>query len=141
MIQLLYGDDLVGVEEALAELTANSGPEDLRDVNHLSLRADDLTPDSVMAAAFTVPFMTDRRVVVVKDLLARFERARPRRGAGRSGGTTRDPLGEWAGLVDQLELHASHDRLGLRRWWAVWKQPVAAATVAYVRGSRIQDAL
>ena len=102
MIQLLYGDDLVGVEEALAELTANSGPEDLRDVNQISLRADGLTPDTVAAAAFTVPFMTDRRVVVVKDLLARFERSRPRRGSGSTGGAGRDPLGQWSGLVEQL---------------------------------------
>ena len=100
MIQLLYGDDLVGVEEALAELTANSGPEDLRDVNQITLRADGLTPDSVVAAAFTVPFMTDRRTVVVKDLLTRFERGRPRRGS--SSGAGRDPLGEWSGLPDQL---------------------------------------
>lgn len=102
MIQLLYGDDLVSVEEALAQLTDNSGPEDLRDVNHTSLRADDLKPDSVAAAAFTVPFMTDRRVVVVKDLLTRFERARPRRGSSSAGGASRDPLGEWSGLVEQL---------------------------------------
>ena len=103
MIQLLYGDDLVGVEEALADFTANSGPEDLRDVNQISLRADGLTPDSVVAAAFTMPFMTDRRLVVVKDLLARFERARPRRGSGRPVGAVRgNPLGEWAGFVEQL---------------------------------------
>ena len=102
MIQLLYGDDLVGVEEALAEFTASSGPEDLRDVNHISLRSDGLVPNSVAAAAFTVPFMTDRRVVVVKDLLARFERSRPRRGSGSTGGASRDPLGQWSGLVEQL---------------------------------------
>ena len=100
MIQLLYGDDLVGVEEALSELTANSGPDDLRDVNQITLRADGLTPDSVVAAAFTVPFMTDRRTVVVKDLLTRFERGRPRRGS--SSGEGRDPLGEWSSLPDQL---------------------------------------
>ena len=103
MIQLLYGDDLVGVEEALAELKANSGPEDLRDINYISLRADGLTPNSVAAAAFTVPFMTDRRLVVVKELLARFERARPRRGSGSAGGPARNALGEWSGLVDQLD--------------------------------------
>ena len=103
MIQLLYGDDLVGVEDALASVTADSGPEDLRDVNHISLRADDLTPDSVAAAAFTVPFMADRRTVIVKDLLTRFERSRSRRGSGSSGHAARDPLGEWSGLVDQLD--------------------------------------
>ena len=100
MIQLIYGDDLVGVEEALAELTANSGPEDLRDVNQITLRADDLTPNAVVAAAFTVPFMTDRRTVVVKDLLTRFERTRSRRGSTSGGG--RDSIGEWSGLTDQL---------------------------------------
>ena len=102
MIQLLYGDDSIGVEEALAELTAGSGPEDLRDVNQISLRADDLTPNSVMAAAFTVPFMTDRRTVVVKDLLTRFERSRQGRGSSSSG-AGRDPLREWAGMADQLD--------------------------------------
>ena len=100
---MLYGDDLIGVEDALASVTADSGPEDLRDVNHISLRADDLTPDSVAAAAFTVPFMADRRTVVVKDLLTRFERSRSRRGSGSSGRAARDPLGEWSGLVDQLD--------------------------------------
>ena len=91
---------MVGVEEALADLTANSGPDDLRDVNQITLRADDLTPDSVMAAAFTVPFMADRRTVVVKDLLTRFERRRSR--GGSSSGGDRDPLGEWSGLTGQL---------------------------------------
>ena len=84
----------------MGELTANSGPEDLRDVNQITLRADGLTPDSVVAATFTVPFMTDRRTVVVKDLLTRFERGRPRRGS--NAGEGRDPLGEWSGLPDQL---------------------------------------
>ena len=107
LIQLLYGDDLVSVEDALASVTADSGPEDLRDVNHISLRDDDLTPNSVAAAAFTVPFMADRRTVVVKDLLTRFERSSPRRGSRRgsasSGRAARDPLGEWSGLVEQLD--------------------------------------
>ena len=133
MIQLLYGDDLVGVEEALADFTANSGPEDLRDVNQISLRADGLTPDTVAAAAFTMPFMTDRRLVVVKDLLTRFERARPRRGSGRPVGAVRgDPLGEWSGFVEQLGSIAAHNGLGLRGRRAVWKQPDASTIVADV---------
>ena len=106
MIELIYGEDTPAVEDATAQLVANAGPEDLRDVNCVTLQAERLTPDAVSAAAFTIPFMADNRVVVVKGLLTTFERRRPGRGGssggGGSGGRGRDPLGAWSGFIEQL---------------------------------------
>ena len=111
MIRLLYGDNTVGVEDALAESMRDVGPEDLRDINSAVIRAENATPEMVTAAVFTVPFMTDRRTVVVKDLLTEFESKRSRRGASSRGSRRRDPLGPWAGLVEQLPAMPATTRL------------------------------
>lgn len=104
MIELIYGEDTPAVEDATAKLVENAGPEDLRDVNCATMQAERLTPDAVSAAAFTVPFMADSRVVVVKGLLSTFERRRPGRGgaSGGTGGRGRDPLGAWTNFIEQL---------------------------------------
>ncbi len=99
MIQLIYGEDVVSAEEALTEITRNTGPDDLRDINSASFLAEDLTPEQLSAAVFTIPFMSDFRVVVVKGLLTTFERGRGRAGGARSN---RNPLGQWTDLPDQL---------------------------------------
>ena len=87
--------------EALTELLRETGPEDLRDVNSSVLRAADITPNDVVAAAFTIPFMAERRTVAVKGLLSTFERGR-RSGAAAPGGEARNPIGPWSDLVEQL---------------------------------------
>ena len=100
MIHLIYGEDVVSAEEALADVSRASGPEDLRDINHTSFLADDLTPPQLAAAVFTIPFMTDVRVVVVRGLLETFERGgRASRGAR---GERKNPLGPWTDTIDQL---------------------------------------
>ena len=100
MIELIYGEDDVGVEDALHAILLNAGPADLRDINTTVLRDDDLTPEALAAAAFTIPFMADRRVVAVKGLMSRFERG-GRRGGGAAN--RRQPgLGDWADVVERL---------------------------------------
>ncbi len=101
MIEVIYGEDAVSVDDALAELTASVGADDLRDINSITLRAEDVAPADLITAAFTIPFMTDLRLVAVKGLLSRFERG-ARRGAAARGGSRRNPLGEWADMVEQL---------------------------------------
>ena len=99
MIQLIYGEDVVSAEESLAEITRNTGPDDLRDINYTSFLAEDVTPEQLNAAIFTIPFMSDFRVVVVRGLLTTFERGRRRSGGSKSN---RNPLGQWSGLPDEL---------------------------------------
>ena len=99
MIHLVYGEDDVSVDEALTDLAQSAGPDDLRDVNYTSLDADGLTPNAVAAAAFTVPFMSDRRVVVVRGLLSTFERRGP---SGTRRSSNNDPISAWTEFADQL---------------------------------------
>ena len=98
MIQVIYGEDLVGADEALSEVSQNIGPEDLRDINYTSFIGEELTPQQLIAAAFTIPFMSESRVVVVKGLLTTFERGNRGSGRTRAG----DTLGVWADLPDEL---------------------------------------
>ena len=100
MIELIYGEDDVGVEDALNAILRNAGPEDLRDINTTVLRNEDLTPEALESAAFTIPFMTDKRIVAVKGLMSRFERG-GRRGGG-TGGRRQSGLGEWADVAERL---------------------------------------
>lgn len=107
MITLIYGEDEVGVEEAVAAMKANAGPAELRDVTVTVLESNGLTPEELASAAFTVPFMTDSRLVVVRGLLSRFERRAPSRANGRGNG---DALGPWTDLAGKLaELPATTD--------------------------------
>ena len=99
MIQLIYGEDVVGADEALNKATRNVGPDDLRDINYTSFLAEELTLQQLTAAVFTIPFMSDFRVVVVRGLLTTFERSR--RGSGGAQGK-RGAFGPWAELPDTL---------------------------------------
>ena len=99
MIQLIYGEDVVSAEEALTEITRNTGPDDLRDINYTSFLAEEVTPEQLNAAVFTIPFMSDFRVVVVRGLLTTFERSGRRASSARSNGNS---LGQWADLPEAL---------------------------------------
>ena len=99
MIQLIYGEDVVSAEEALTEITRNTGPGDLRDINYTSFLAEEVTPEQLSAAVFTIPFMSDFRVVVVRGLLTTFERSGRRASGARSNGNS---LGQWADLPEAL---------------------------------------
>ena len=105
MIYLVYGDDEVGVEEELASMKRVASPEGVGDINVTILDAKGdsqaLTPDELTAAAFTMPFMADRRLVIVKQLLSRFEtRAPSRTSMSRRPGS--QEVQPWTDLADHL---------------------------------------
>ena len=82
MIYLIYGEDSLSVEETLASLRVDSGPDELYDVNTTTLNGASVSMAELEAAWSTIPFMADKRIVVVRGLLARMER-------GRGGGSSR----------------------------------------------------
>ncbi len=90
---------MVSADEAMAEVSRDGGPDDLRDINHTSFAAAELTPQQLSSAVFTIPFMSDRRVVVVKGLLSTFERRRRAASGTRRKGS---PLGPWTDLPEEL---------------------------------------
>lgn len=97
MIYLIYGEDSLSVEETLASLRVDSGPDELYDVNTTTLNGASVSIAELEAAWSAVPFMADKRIVIVRDLLARMER-------GRGGGSSRsrDAGGEWADIGERL---------------------------------------
>ncbi|MCU0492163.1 MAG: DNA polymerase III subunit delta [Chloroflexaceae bacterium] len=68
MIYLLYGPDEFARSEALAELKA-ALPVDLADLNTSTLDGRKLKLDALAAACEAMPFLSDRRLVIVSDAL------------------------------------------------------------------------
>ncbi len=97
MIYLIYGDDSLSVEEALASLRPDADAEGLGDVNTTTLDGASVSLAELEAAWSTVPFLADRRTVIVRNLLARIEQGR-----GRGSGRSATPEGEWAGVGERL---------------------------------------
>ena len=73
MIYSLSGDDDFTIRETLAGMKEGVGTPDVRDVNTVTLGAN-VSLDEFTANASTVPFLADKRLVLVEGLLGRFER-------------------------------------------------------------------
>ena len=97
MIHLIYGEDSLSVEETLASLSAGNGDDDLYDVNTTTLNGSTVGLAELEAAWSTIPFLADKRIVVVRNLLARMEQ-------GRGGGSsrTRGMDKEWTNIGERL---------------------------------------
>ena len=76
MIHLLYGDDEFSISETVASMKDAVEPPDLRDVNVTVLDGPSIGFDELRATCDTVPFLAEKRVVVVHGLLGQFERRR-----------------------------------------------------------------
>jgi len=73
LFYILHGDDQFGVSEELARLRAKMAAEDpvMGDLNTSVLDGDRITFGELRHAADAVPFMGDRRLIIVHGLLAR----------------------------------------------------------------------
>lgn len=102
MFYLFYGEDEFSREGAVGELRRGVGPPEVRDINVTDLDAREATADQVIALCSTVPFMTPRRLVVLRGLLSRFER----RGAsgGEADGGHSGTARSWDALWESVAL-------------------------------------
>ena len=102
MISLLYGDDTFSCHEALQELYPAIGPPEMWESNITQMEGADFDLARFAAESQTVPFLAERRMVVIRGLLATVDGREPsRRGARRSG---REPdVGAAAGLEEALQ--------------------------------------
>ena len=98
MIYLLYGGDDLSLGESLAAMKQSVEPAELRDVNTAVLEGPATTLQQLEATCDTVPFLADKRVVVVEGLLSMVEPRRP----GRAAPGQERSLGPWEGLADYL---------------------------------------
>ncbi|HHU79642.1 MAG TPA: DNA polymerase III subunit delta [Clostridiales bacterium] len=66
-LYLLHGPEEFTKEEALSQIIEKLVPASYRDLNYLILDGTETTADDIIAASETLPFMADRRLVVVKN--------------------------------------------------------------------------
>ena len=101
MIYLLYGEDEFSVQETLASMKQRVEPPELRDVNTTVLNGADVSYDELAATCITVPFLAEKRLVVVEGLLSTFERPAFRAGT-RAAPSEPPDQGRWKQLPDIL---------------------------------------
>lgn len=66
-LYLLHGPEEFTKEEALNQMIEQWIPEQYRDLNCLIIDGTETTADAIIAASETLPFLSDMRIVVVKD--------------------------------------------------------------------------
>ncbi len=102
MIYLLFGEDEFSRQEALSSLKEDVGPEELRDVNITVFNGSQVSFEQLTGNCDTIPFMADKRLVIVERLLSQFEARAPSRSGARSTRPQESLLGQWEGLPDYL---------------------------------------
>ena len=106
---MFHGDDDFSASEAVRPLLAAAGPADLGDSNVNRMDAASFTTERFGAAAMVVPFLADRRVVIVRGLLGAAEGQRTAR-RGRRPAMAGKESGPAVGLAPMLgELPPSTD--------------------------------
>ena len=144
MFYIFYGEDEFSRETDVAALRQAAGPPDLRDINVTDLEARDATPESVIALCSTVPFMTPRRLVVLRGLLSRFERGGASGASGGGGQAARasawDALWEYAPeMPETTDLALVDGRLTASNRMLRKAQPLATVkTFPLLRGERLR---
>ena len=74
MIRVLHGEDEYSRSEALAKIRASAGPAEVRDPNTTVFEGRSIKLAEVIGASRVVPFMADRRVVIVHGVLTRMQK-------------------------------------------------------------------
>jgi len=79
LLYILSGEDEFSVHQALEEIKKGLGDRDMLSANTTILDGGQLNADNLRPVCATVPFLAEKRLVVVKGLLGRFE---PKAGGG-----------------------------------------------------------
>lgn len=95
MIAVFYGKDDFSAHEALGALRRELEVEGLLPESIDRVEGESARPDELLAACRTLPFLSPKRLVIVRGLLGRFEM----RGRGRGGAKA---LGPWAAFAEGL---------------------------------------
>lgn len=104
MIHLLYGDDELTIAETLSSIKRDAEPSDVGDLNTTVFKGREVSFAELSATCDTVPFLSERRLVIVQGLLTTFEPkpASQPRSKGTTNKASSPKLGEWDALADYL---------------------------------------
>ncbi len=99
MLYVLLGEDDFSRRQSLREIRGSIGDETVLAANTTVLDGQQLTLDQLRNACETVPFLADRRLVIVEGLLGRFEAAGK---ASRKPPRPASQRGDYPALADYL---------------------------------------
>ena len=107
MLHVIYGSDTLARQEAFARLKVELDKDGSLATNSATFDARQATPQEVMAACDTVPFLGDGRLVVIEGLLQqggriKKGRKRPARAAKTEEPEESDDGGVWMALADYV---------------------------------------
>ncbi len=103
LLYILAGEDDFSLNEFLKELKKGLGAEAVLQANITLLEGETLPPDELKAVVATVPFLSEKRLVIVRGLMQRFQpkdRAgtrKPRQAEDKSNGKQ-----AFAGVIDSI---------------------------------------
>ncbi len=72
MVYILWGEDEFSLNEALDKVKKNLGDRSMRDINTTLFEGQELTVEQLRSVCDSVPFMAEKRLVIVNGLLTRF---------------------------------------------------------------------
>lgn len=103
MLHIFYGSDGFSINEAFRELRTSLDEDGSLETNTVTFSAADISPQEVIAACDTVPFLGSLRLVVLQGALKRGRGARGRRARTSGGeyGAEQTP-GAWGVLADYV---------------------------------------
>ena len=93
LIVVLEGQDEFRISERISEFRLAVTPSEMREINTTVLDGNLITIGELLAAVSTVPFMADKRLVIVEGLLNKL-------GSQRKGGSSENSLTEWSDFPD-----------------------------------------
>lgn len=101
-IHILYGNDEFSLHEFLSSMRERVNPPDLRDSNITVFDGTKVSLDQLVANCNSVPFLAEKRMVIVEGLLTLFEARVPSRARNRVTDSKKPTLGQWEGLSEYL---------------------------------------
>ena len=104
LLYILLGQDDFSLRQALEEIKKGIGDHDLLPANITVLEGQHLPLAQLRSACETVPFLAEKRLVIVEGLLARFEpkgKASPRKKT-KQGNSQENEYESWAACVSNL---------------------------------------
>lgn len=105
MLRLYYGPDSFSRSEAVAALRRGLDTDGMLSTNTASFAGRSAKPDELMAACDTVPFLAERRLVLVEGLLSAHEASRrpARSGRARAKSIAEEERWPWTGFVEHVQ--------------------------------------
>ena len=69
MLYIMYGEDDFSIHESLTALKHEMGDEEALAANTIVLAGGEITPEYLINTCSTIPFLADKRLVIVEGLL------------------------------------------------------------------------